>query len=87
VRITDALIPAEGGPTWGAAYVFKDRDVPADVPLFYKLEDIDYYGNSTFHGPVPAKAAAQPSVNPEQGPAALSYPQMHQRDNRSYPFD
>jgi hypothetical protein len=54
VSITDYLIPAEGGPTWGATYSYEDFDVVPGRTYYYKLEDIDYAGVSTFHGPVSA---------------------------------
>jgi hypothetical protein len=53
-RITAALIPAEGGPTWGAEYEHRDTDVRPGRTYYYKLEDIDDQGLSTFHGPVSA---------------------------------
>ena len=54
VQITDVLIPAEGGPTWGAEYEYEDFNVEPGSTYFYELEDIDYEGLSTFHGPVSA---------------------------------
>lgn len=50
-RITTTLIPAEGGSTWGAAYVHIDEDVIANAPYVYMLEDIEYSGKSTLHDP------------------------------------
>ena len=52
--INEALIPAEGGHTWGAEYEYEDFDVEPGLTYYYKLEDIDYSGVSTFHGPVSA---------------------------------
>lgn len=54
VRITDYLIPAEGGPIQGATYAYEDFDVVPGLTYYYQLEDIDYDGVSTFHGPVSA---------------------------------
>ena len=54
IKITPTLIPSEGGPTWGASYEYIDRDVSGGHTYFYKLEDIDIYGVSTFYGPVEA---------------------------------
>lgn len=50
-RITCAIIPAKGGPTWGGDYVLKDRCSANGQTYFYKLEDIDYNGKSFFHRP------------------------------------
>ena len=48
-----ALIPAQGSPTQGASYAFLDADFPLQVaPPWYRLEDIDLTGSSTFHDPV-----------------------------------
>ena len=54
-RITEYLIPAEGGPSWGAEYEYEDLDVVSGRTYYYELEDIDYGGISTFHGPVWAR--------------------------------
>jgi len=59
-RITETLIPAEGGPLWGARYEYLDDDVSPGGTFLYKLEDIDIYGVSTFHGPVEAAVEQQP---------------------------
>jgi hypothetical protein len=38
----------------GASYVYTDADVVKGVTYYYKLEDVDIHGVSTFHGPVSA---------------------------------
>jgi hypothetical protein len=53
-RINPYFIPAEGEAGFGAEYSYTDYDVQNGVIYYYKLEDIDIYGQSTFHGPVPA---------------------------------
>jgi hypothetical protein len=53
-QINEALIPARGDPASGARYDYTDRDVTQGVTYWYKLEDVDVYGVSTFHGPVSA---------------------------------
>ena len=54
-RITQALVPSQGDATHGAAYAFTDSNVTAGATYFYKLEDVDLEGRSTFHGPVSAR--------------------------------
>ena len=54
IKINGRLIPAEGSPTEGAEYSFVDEDVINRTTCWYKLEDIDLNGVSTFHGPVKA---------------------------------
>ncbi len=54
VKINAALIPSKGTSTQGAAYEFVDRDVKNRKTYWYKIEDIDVNGTSTFHGPVSA---------------------------------
>jgi hypothetical protein len=54
VRINPYFIPAEGDAGFGAKYSFTDYDVTNEVIYYYKLEDMDIYGKSKFHGPVPA---------------------------------
>ena len=77
LRITDILIPAQGGPAWGAEYEYEDFDVEPGLTYFYELEDIDYDGVSTFHGPVSAtmSEAAISLESPEDGVSVSpSYP-------------
>ncbi len=53
-KLNTHLIPARGGPTTGASYSYDDEAVTNGVTYRYKLEDVDLYGVSTFHGPVAA---------------------------------
>jgi len=53
-QLNSDLIVAEGSWVKGANYVFDDEDVKNRKTYYYKLEDIDIYGISTFHGPVSA---------------------------------
>lgn len=52
VRITDQLIPPLGGTTWGASYDWWDEGLIAGQTYYYRLEDVDFSGHNTFHGPV-----------------------------------
>lgn len=52
VRITGQLIPAQGGPSYGADYYFYDRFVKSMHAYIYRLEEISNSGKSTFYGPV-----------------------------------
>jgi hypothetical protein len=54
VRINPYFIPSHGEAGFGAEYSYTDYDVQNGIIYYYKLEDIDIYGKSTFHGPVPA---------------------------------
>ncbi len=54
-RINKQLIPAEGGVSWGAAYEFTDNRVTAGRTYYYKLEDVNFAGDGTLHGPVSVK--------------------------------
>jgi hypothetical protein len=58
-KINDALIPAEGDAVSGASYTYTDTDVVKGVTYYYKLEDVDIHGVSTFHGPVSATPGIQ----------------------------
>lgn len=53
-KITGKMIPGQGNPFSGAAYSWLDTNVEPGVNYWYKLEDIDYAGVSSFHGPVRA---------------------------------
>lgn len=50
IRVNDILIPAKGGATSEASYRYMDTP-PAYGTYYYKLEDVDYNGVSTMHGP------------------------------------
>jgi hypothetical protein len=52
VQLNDEIIPAKGSATQGAKYTFTDKTAQGRNTYFYKLQDIDVYGTSTFHGPV-----------------------------------
>jgi hypothetical protein len=54
VKLNDEIIPARGSETDGAKYVFIDKIAKNRKTYFYKLEDVDLFGVSTFHGPVSA---------------------------------
>ena len=54
IKINEALLPATGSPTQGASYSFTDDNVRNRKTYFYKLDDIDFNGTSTMHGPVSA---------------------------------
>ncbi|GAN32216.1 MAG: hypothetical protein DYG83_12230 [Candidatus Brocadia sp. AMX2] len=49
-KINNTLIPAKGNAVSGAGYKFVDK--PGDGVFYYKLEDIDYNGQSALHGPI-----------------------------------
>ena len=55
IKINDSLIPAKGTSTQGASYEYVDTNVKNRKTYYYKLEDIDINGVSTFHAPVSAK--------------------------------
>ncbi len=61
-KLNDALIPAKGDPVSGASYIYTDTDVVKGVTYYYKLEDVDIHGVSTFHGPVVAEPGAIGSI-------------------------
>jgi hypothetical protein len=54
-QLNESLIPTQvpGSPV-GAIYTFEDSNVQTGVTYFYRLEDVDVHGQSTFHGPVDA---------------------------------
>jgi hypothetical protein len=53
-KINETLIASKAGSGLGAAYELTDVDVQNRTTYWYKLEDIDIYGTSAFHGPVSA---------------------------------
>jgi len=57
-KLNPSLIPARGNPDTGASYEYTDINVVKGVAYYYKLEDVDIHGVSTFHGPVSATASS-----------------------------
>jgi hypothetical protein len=51
-RLTDKLIPGLSGSVVGRKYSFEDKDVTQGELYYYQLEDLDIYGEKTFHGPI-----------------------------------
>jgi len=54
-RVSGFLISSQGGPSFGAKYSYHDFDVVPENTCWYKLEDIQHDGKSTFHGPISSK--------------------------------
>jgi len=52
--INTDLIPGAGNSSAMRQYEYVDTDVINGITYQYKLEDVDYSGNSTLHGPVTA---------------------------------
>ncbi len=46
------LIPAEGGASTPASYSYTDYDVKKGNTYYYKLEAVEYDGDSESYGPV-----------------------------------
>lgn len=51
-RITTTLIEGADNSSSRHEYTFIDWNVVSGNTYFYKLEDVDVYGNSVFHGPI-----------------------------------
>jgi len=49
LKLTNQLIPAQGNADTGASYVYVDQTVVAGRTYYYRLEDVDLNGKSTFH--------------------------------------
>jgi hypothetical protein len=49
-RVNADMIVAQGSPVSGASYSF--TDAPGAGTFYYRLEDVDFNGTSTFHGPL-----------------------------------
>ncbi len=57
VRINETLIPCVGSAVEGAAYEFEDPDCPGWY-CFYMLQDINFEGDSSWHGPISVDSEA-----------------------------
>ncbi|MEW6366983.1 MAG: hypothetical protein AB1714_20330 [Acidobacteriota bacterium] len=72
LRITDSMIPAEGGTSTGASYSWPDPAVALGQTFFYKLEEVDSAGTSKFHGPIAACMGAIANKAPSDGATVSS---------------
>ena len=61
-RIDDEMIAAKGDEVTGAAYSYEDS-VDNGAKYFYRLEDIDYSGESTFHALTARVMVLEPGWN------------------------
>jgi len=52
IKLNEKLIAAKGSPTSGSVYTYTDVAVKRGETWFYRLEDIDFKGSPTLHGPV-----------------------------------
>ncbi|MDX9953374.1 MAG: hypothetical protein RBT75_04730 [Anaerolineae bacterium] len=63
VKLNDTLIPTQNpGAIFGAVYEWLDVEGTQGPTYFYRLEDVDIYGISTFHGPVSTEPTAPSTV-------------------------
>jgi hypothetical protein len=63
IKLNADLIPAQGNADTGASYVYLDPAVSPGVTYYYRLEDIDIHGVSTFHDQVVSiYVSAQPKL-------------------------
>ncbi|HOU12341.1 MAG TPA: hypothetical protein PKZ84_04435 [Anaerolineae bacterium] len=62
-QLNATLIPPQNpGSVLGGVYEWPDTDVQPGATYFYKLEDIDVKGVSTFHGPISTAVIAAPAA-------------------------
>jgi Leucine-rich repeat (LRR) protein len=61
-RITNNMIPAQGSDY---QYNYLDENVKDNIVYYYKLEDINLYGVSTFHAPISTAKIITPIENAE----------------------
>jgi len=58
-QINDSLIPASPDPLTGGEYSYLDKGVEVGLTYYYRLEEIDSVGNSTYFGPIEIQASNQ----------------------------
>ena len=71
-RIRPDFFPAEGSVFHGASYKYDDTGLTSGSTYFYKLEDIDTSGISTFHGPAVATVGGIDLIEPSTGTKLLA---------------
>jgi len=61
-KITEEIIPGSGTSAKVHSYSYFDSDVIAGKTYYYKLADVDFAGNITFHGPISVSFIVQPET-------------------------
>jgi hypothetical protein len=61
-RVNSDLIPSATDPMIGSQYAYTDTHVISGQMYYYQLEDVEYSGTTTRHGPLEARA--QPAYSP-----------------------
>lgn len=56
-RVNPSLIPAASDPLTGGEYRYEDTAVQPGRRYYYQLEDVEYSGATTRHGPIPSTAS------------------------------
>ncbi len=72
-KLNNTLILAESDIVSDAGYSYIDPDVIPDHTYYYKLEDLDAHGLSTFHGPVSAASSPGGPVPATSSPGQQIY--------------
>lgn len=57
LKINEQLVPASNDPVVGGKYEFDDPNVVPGTTYYYQLEDVEYSGVATRHGPIVATAS------------------------------
>jgi hypothetical protein len=60
-QVNSSLIPASADPLTGGQYRFEDTSVQAGRTYYYQLEDVEYSGATSHHGPIRSTA---PGLSP-----------------------
>ena len=72
VRLPTELIPGAGNSPCRHDYEYVDKSLTNGVTYWYKLEDIDYSGKGTMHGPIAASPRAESL--PDSYALSVNYP-------------
>lgn len=56
VKLNDQLLPASIDPLTGGRYRFADASVTPGQTYYYQIEDVEYSGTNTKHGPIAISA-------------------------------
>jgi hypothetical protein len=57
VRVTEALIPASGGPVAGSDYRYLDSSAVPGVTYYYELHEVETNGSENRFGPIEARVS------------------------------
>ena len=73
-RINPLIIEGLGNSPYGKIYSFTDTGIGSGITYYYKLENVNFDGGRTMHGPIKVEPNISSDSNPKEFVLAQNYP-------------